>query len=109
MKSQPGTTTIGAFEMENNPSNRMASTRKRGNPGSEEILARGQPEPLVEIGTAAPKLPTVKPMICPCCGRGMTPKIVRTEPTKRYINCTLCGGKMTLTYRTNLPTLVARI
>ena len=49
------------------------------------------------------KIP-VRGMICPCCGRGMQPRVVRGKGANaRVMLCTLCAGKFLVTYRAGKP------
>lgn len=41
---------------------------------------------------------TVRALMCPCCGRGMSPRVLKTEDNKRRMRCGLCGGLFTAIY-----------
>lgn len=71
--------------MENNIQNRQASPKKRGRPTKAEIESRPVPIP-------ADPIPLNVGRICPCCGRGMVPKVLRSTENVKYCSCTLCGG-----------------
>ena len=65
--------------------NRMATTRTR-RPGRPPKDAIAEPIPAQPLGNSVP------PIICPGCGRGMAPKVLRTKPDGiRVCECTLNG------------------
>ncbi len=73
--------------MDENIPNRMSSPNKRGRgrPPKEEVENRPAP---IEAGP----VPLPVGWICPCCGRGMVPKVLRSvSPGLKYCSCTLCG------------------
>ena len=71
--------------MEQNINNRQA--RGRGRPTKAEVESRPAP---VEAVT---NVPVPVGTICPCCGRGMVPKVLRVEASKRTLLCTLCARR----------------
>ncbi len=74
--------------MDENIPNRMTTSAKKRGPGrptKAEIDARPAPIP-------ADPIPLPVGRICPCCGRGMVPKVLRGTNTEKYCKCTLCGG-----------------
>jgi hypothetical protein len=75
--------------MDNNTDNRMTTPRKRGpgRPPKAEIEARPPATPLVD------NVPLPVGMICPCCGRGMVPKILRSDDAAKTCTCTLCAKR----------------
>ncbi len=76
--------------MEHDLNNRMEKT-KQGRPPKSEVLPT-QPAKLLNC--------VIPPMLCPKCGRGMTPRYDRTKPTEKgeiYCNCSLCGGRFAWT------------
>jgi hypothetical protein len=69
------------------PNNRQVDpANKRGRPRKEVVEARPEPIP-------ADPIPLPVGRICPCCGRGMVPKVLRGTNDVKYCACTLCGGK----------------
>ncbi len=73
--------------MDDNLSDRMASTNKRGRgrPPKAEVESRPPPVPADPV-----PMPLGRP--CPACGRAMIPKILRSvSPELKYCSCTLCG------------------
>ncbi len=83
--------------------------RERGRPSKEEIAARGEPIPVQELPKDPATLPSIRPMTCICCGRGMVPKILRTGPDRRTISCSLCGRMMSLVYLPDLRQVVTKL
>ncbi len=81
--------------------NRMEPTRKRGRPPKAVLEARPAPEPVVEVDVI---IPPVKGITCVACGRGMVPRVIRTDPKRRTVTCPLCGRAMTITYSRETPT-----
>lgn len=63
--------------------------RKAGRPTKAELAARPEATPLIP---AEVKIVSVG-CICPRCGRGMVPKVLRGTNDIRYCRCTLCGGE----------------
>lgn len=67
--------------------NRMEGdgAKKRGRPTKAEAQDRpfAQPSPDVPV--------PVTGCICPCCGRGMVPKVIRSNSSGSNNRCTLCG------------------
>ncbi len=80
--------------------NRMEPTRKRGRPPKAVIEARPAPEPVVVVEVVLPPVQGIK---CVACGRGMVPRILRTDPKRRTVNCPFCGRAMTITYSREYP------
>ncbi len=97
--------------MEQNINNRMTETRRQGRPSNAEILAREKPTvaEVVADPDAASKLPVIQPIKCPCCGRGMTPKVSKTNGDRRYISCTLCGRMMVMVYGADGKNIVTKL
>ncbi len=98
--------------MESIITNRMEPAgNKQGRPTNAQIRAREKPQALEVVDVPPPidLLPRVLPMRCLCCGRGMVPRITRTRPNQRVITCSLCNGRMTITYRTTMEPLVEKI
>lgn len=85
--------------MEDNLSDRMAAPRKRGRPSNTEIAARSEPEPVEAVHIPVPGIR------CMHCGRGTTPRIIRTAGLQRTVACTLCGRHMVLVYKAGVPVL----
>lgn len=83
----------------------MAKPDDRGRPSKAKVAARGDPEPL-EI---ASQLPIIQPMICPMCRMGMTPRILRSGPDRRTVQCKQCARAMLLIYRVDGSTVVSRL
>jgi hypothetical protein len=81
--------------MNNDHQNRMAAPANRGPgrpPGTDRVLPAAQP------ATVDTTQRTVPPLIAPCCGRGMTPRLERWEVAGTHKDqasclCTLCGGR----------------
>ncbi len=80
--------------MEHNPENRMAAPKNRGRPIPSTTTPL--PEPVQHVDVPQGPLAGI---ICPCCGRGMVPRRDRTQESKCYARCTLCSGRMLLTFR----------
>lgn len=40
----------------------------------------------------------VKALVCPCCGQGMSPRVIKTEENRRRMRCGQCGGVFTAIY-----------
>ena len=74
--------------------------REPGRPSDAEVAEKPvQPAEIVHI--------QIKALVCPCCKRGMTPRVVKTlEVNKRKLECSLCGGKFIATYEKNQPATV---
>jgi hypothetical protein len=75
--------------MEININNRAGGgggRRRSGRPTKAEVEAR--PEPIQVVPVAVPVGIT-----CPCCGRGMVPKTLRSTGDSMTRACTLCGGR----------------
>jgi hypothetical protein len=69
--------------------NRMAEPETRNPKPSPEPL----PAPAVAVS-----VPVATPgLICPCCGRGMVPRVYSTRDKGRYASCSLCAGKFFFT------------
>lgn len=64
---------------------RMETPKKRAAPkGYDEVKPVVLPD----------RLP---PFICPCCGRGQTARILKTNPENRYVECGACAERMLVT------------
>lgn len=91
--------------METDLHNRMAPEKSRqGRPLKSEQEA---PKLAEVLGGVVPGV--IPPMVCPKCGRGMTPRYDRTKLTAKgeiYCNCSLCGGRFAWAPPTvrNIPT-----
>ena len=60
---------------------------KRGRPTAAEVETRLPPVPELPV-----ELP-VAGMVCPCCGRAMVPRRLKTLPQgSTYNKCSMCGG-----------------
>ena len=40
----------------------------------------------------------VRALVCPCCGRGMSPRVIKTDGNRKRLSCGLCGGRFTAIY-----------
>ena len=84
------------------PQNRMAEpqARGRGRPSNSEVSDR---QPAVEAQMVV--VPdNVLPCICPKCGRGMQPRVIRKRPDGvRDCTCALCGKEFEYTPATIRP------
>ncbi len=73
--------------MQDNLQNRQGAPTKR-------IIGRpaNSPTPLPVEAPPIMLPDTILPHICPLCGRGQTPTIVRKQPNSdRYVRCNSCG------------------
>ncbi len=97
--------------MQDNISNRMTSPRGRGRPRKEEVAERESFQPAESIEAELPALPPISGIRCLCCGRGMVPRIIRTDGHKRDIKCSLCDGRMKAIYDPSgkKPPLIQRL
>lgn len=97
--------------MEDKSRNRMATPEKRGRPTNDDLAEREAPVPVRgAFGEVEPvALPPMSPMLCLCCGRGQTPKVIRTNGHQRTVTCGLCAGRMLITYGFGKPPMAARI
>lgn len=83
--------------------NRMATVKKRGRPSNAEIAARAPAVPVVEVMVQPDPLPALAGIVCPCCGRSMIPRIVRTDGNERTVVCAFTGRRMLITYQDTKP------
>ena len=82
--------------MEENHLNRMAAVPgKRGRPSNAELAARAE---IVKVEIVEVELPRIAGIKCPGCGRGMFPRILRTNGSVRTCSCNLCGRMMRIEY-----------
>ncbi len=73
--------------MDDNLSDRMAAPKNRGRGRPPKTEVENRPPP-IEAGP----VPLPLGWICPCCGRGMVPKVLRSVSQElKYCSCTLCG------------------
>lgn len=76
--------------MEPKPQLKRKRGRPRKHPLPDDPPTLGEPEeatPILHSGA-------IFPIICPLCGRGMTPKVDgKRENGDRRCRCSLCGGK----------------
>ena len=79
--------------MQDNIQNRTADVRGRGRPP--KSIPTPLPEPVENIEVPQKPLPGIT---CPCCGRGMVPRRDRVQENKCYARCSLCDGRMVLTF-----------
>lgn len=78
--------------MTSDPLNRMATRRERGRPKDDD-----KGPPAVEAQPVL-LLDSVPPLVCPKCGRGMQPKVMRKRPNgERDCACTLCAREFVYT------------
>lgn len=40
----------------------------------------------------------VKALVCPCCGRGMSPRVIKTDGNRKRLLCSSCGKPFTAIY-----------
>jgi len=84
--------------VEDNTENRMATARKRGRPTNAEVAARAAPVPVEEVTV---QLPPLKGFNCPCCGKGIVPRIIGTKDLARYAICPHSGRQIIMRYNAN--------
>lgn len=78
--------------------------RGPGRPSQKELDER-PPQPAQVVIITVP----VEALICPCCGRGMTPRVIDTRGNKRTVFCSLCAGRFLITYDEGKPSFVRRL
>lgn len=89
--------------MESEIQNRMATPAKRGRPSNAELAARTPAVPVIEVMVQPEPLPALAGILCPCCGRSMVPRIVRTDGNERTVVCVFTGRRMAITYQDSRP------
>lgn len=40
----------------------------------------------------------VRALVCPCCGRGMSPRVIKTDGNRKRLLCSACGKQFTAIY-----------